>query len=110
MSNSFDTLNKVVKEEDVVVQAKGSQECLVVKESNVASSSNPGSSIGGFKFGEFGDSDEDDVFEPNDVMSSYMVLLKVGPLKVPTLNTHIPASRLVPAAGKENAAELTLSE
>ncbi|GJW97013.1 hypothetical protein Tco_0178821 [Tanacetum coccineum] len=36
------------------------------------------------------------------------VLLKVGPLKAPTLNTHIPASRLAPAAGKENAAELTL--
>ncbi|GJY99444.1 hypothetical protein Tco_0516874 [Tanacetum coccineum] len=30
--------------------------------------------------------------------------------KLPTLNTQIPASRLVPAAGKENAAELTLSE
>nr|GEX37147.1 BEL1-like homeodomain protein 4 [Tanacetum cinerariifolium] len=35
--------------------------------------------------------------------STCKVLLRMGPLKAPTLNTDTPASRLEPAAGKENA-------
>ncbi|GJU97622.1 hypothetical protein Tco_1326893 [Tanacetum coccineum] len=36
--------------------------------------------------------------------------VRVGLLTLPTHISQFPASRLIPAAGKENAAELTLSE
>nr|GEV02760.1 hypothetical protein [Tanacetum cinerariifolium] len=53
LSNSFDVLNKIA-EEDIV-------------EANMALISNPASSSRDFKFGELGKSDEDEVFEPDDV-------------------------------------------
>ncbi|GJW81414.1 copia protein [Tanacetum coccineum] len=67
MSNSFDVLNKLVEKDDVKCQAKGN-----AKKDNVASSSNPASSPRGFEFGEFGESKEDELFEPDDGMTSYM--------------------------------------
>ena len=87
LSNSFNILNELEKEDDVNVPNEPN-----TMEANVASSSKSGQrapseklhrrtgiwsskpdlSPWGFVFGELGDSDEDEVFEPNDDMSRYM--------------------------------------
>ena len=70
--NSFHILNEMEKEDDVEVQVEGSFNEPNAMEANVASSSKPNSSLGGFDVGEFGESDEDEVFEPDDGMARYL--------------------------------------
>ncbi|GKB83619.1 hypothetical protein Tco_0950514 [Tanacetum coccineum] len=78
MSILFDVLNNLAEDDDEV-QAKSnlnepnnSNQQPPGKEDNVASTSNHVSSIGDFEFGEVGKSDDDEVFEPNDVMARYI--------------------------------------
>ncbi|GJU77837.1 putative reverse transcriptase domain, reverse transcriptase zinc-binding domain protein [Tanacetum coccineum] len=92
MSNTFDLLNNIEGDvcgnlENTVSMemngaGNGKQDINVInasspnnknayaKEANVASTSNPDLSIGGFDFGEPGESDKDEVLEPDGYMSS----------------------------------------
>nr|GEU82962.1 hypothetical protein [Tanacetum cinerariifolium] len=78
MSKSFDVLNNLTEEEDEV-QAKSnlnepsnSNQQPPAKEENVASTSNPVLSIRDFECGELGESDDDEVFKPGDVLARYI--------------------------------------